>query len=205
LAPPTWSYFARALARARSRTRAQTFVSGLVGQRWAVVGLAARTVFQLFFDIASAQPRPGDPLCQGCKNACSSMPVMGGFSGFHEKSEEAEEKNRETKASSHKGWDSKAIPLMMHGDAVPCASVGKETRIHSDIQIHKEVSSSATKEELMRQEFLPKLGEQSDNQIDNQSTTLDAARGVFDEPDFWKAKVEGDDPAFNSPPKKNRR
>jgi hypothetical protein len=189
LAPPTWSYFARALARARSRTRAQTFVSGLVGQRWAVVGLAARTVFQLFVDIASAQPRPGDPLCQGCKK-------------------EAEEKNRETKGRilveahaftlSHKGWGSKAIrtekglvPLMMHGDAVPCASVGKETRIHSDIQIHKEVSSSATKEELMRQEFLPKLGEQSDNQIDNQS---DNQIDNLDLPDFWEPR-----------PKKHRR
>ena len=143
------------------------------------MGLAARTVFQLFFDIASAQPRPGDPLCQGCKK-------------------EAEEKNRETKASSHKGWGSKAIrtekglvPLMMHGDAVPCASVGKESRIHSDIQIHKEVSSSATKEELMRQEFLPKLGEQSDNQIDNQS---DNQIDNLDLPDFWEPR-----------PKKHRR
>ena len=120
------------------------------------------------------------------------MPVMGGYSGFHAK---AEEKNRETKASSHKGWDSKAIPLMMHGDAVPCASVGKESRIHSDIQIHKEVSSSATKEELMRQEFLPKLGEQSDNQIDNQSDNqIDNQIDNLDLPDFWEPR-----------PKKHRR
>ena len=124
---------------------------------------------------------------------------MGGYSGCHAK---AEDKNRETKASSHKGWGSKAIrtekglvPLMMHGDAVPCASVGKETRIHSDIQIHKEVSSSATKEELMRQEFLPKLGEQSDNQIDNQSDNqIDNQIDNLDLPDFWEPR-----------PKKHRR